>query len=595
MVIFSKLFGLPGGARDRGRRAEPGLDAAGSAGFAYPPVDPGLPNVSVDEILADNADLIGRIKLAYGLETAEFTTDLLPLIRRYACYVHLLPATADNYFSAPGGLFRLGIEISHFALQGTDSQIFSGGATILKRRDLEPRWRKATFIAGLCHELYRTLSHVVVTDSAGHEWPPYISRLADWLKAVSAQRYYLKWVPNASDMRSLGVFALPHIVDAPTLQDLANGNSIVVPQMLGCLSGMPSRREHSVLDQLVRRAAAMVIDRDLRASADRYGKPILGSHLERYLLDAMRRLVASNPAWQPNADKSRVWVDCDGVYLIWPSSAADLTKLLEADQLPGIPKAPETILEILIASGVVQPRDESHATYVIYPGTAAKPFDAVRLSFPDILFGNLEPPPVALARALTSPPRDAGVIVAESRPIQAQPSRSAAATDAPATHAQLGLGFPEPAAPVAARTAAMPSAKPSPAAGEDVPSAPAPGSEAASACPAPAEPAPGPAARFALRGGSTLAPPVQSALDSIVGSLNEGTAAKARCLPAGLFIPLCSFEAQKIDTALAVRALFQAGMLVSSRGGASKTTTEEFCGTPQLGVVVAKKYIAGMD
>src|SRR5207249_10848659 len=115
-----------------------------------------------------------------------------------------------------------------------------------------------------------------------------------WLQEQRVSRFFLRWIPHAQETRSLGVFALPQIVSAATLHYLAQGNCIVVPHMLACISGMPVYREHNILEQLVRRAAALVIDRDLQSSAERYGKPRLGSHLERYLVAGLRGLFLSN-------------------------------------------------------------------------------------------------------------------------------------------------------------------------------------------------------------------------------------------------------------------------------------------------------------
>ena len=116
----------------------------------YATSDPGFAASPVDDLLAGEAKLIARIKLCYGTDRESFERDVRPLVHRYAAYVHLLPATADNYFSTPGGLFRLGLETGFFSLQGTDAHIFSGRMSISVRRQLEPRWRHATFIAGLC-------------------------------------------------------------------------------------------------------------------------------------------------------------------------------------------------------------------------------------------------------------------------------------------------------------------------------------------------------------------------------------------------------------------------------------------------------------
>ncbi|MES2091797.1 MAG: TraI domain-containing protein, partial [Pseudomonadota bacterium] len=138
---------------------------AGQLGVSspYASSDPGFPALPVDELLLQQAALLARIKLCHGSDREDFEATVVSLIRRYADLVHLLPATADNYFSKPGGLLHLGMEVGFFALQGTDAHIFSGRSTISARRHLEPRWRLATFIAGLCSEAHRVLTHVIVT------------------------------------------------------------------------------------------------------------------------------------------------------------------------------------------------------------------------------------------------------------------------------------------------------------------------------------------------------------------------------------------------------------------------------------------------
>ncbi|MCC5686427.1 TraI domain-containing protein, partial [Klebsiella pneumoniae] len=138
--------------------------------------------------------------------------------------------------------------------------------------------------------------------------------LAPWLEQRAADRYFVRWRTNARESRGVGLFALAHVVPAEVLQMLGDGNSLVVPQLLASIAGVPQYREHNVLDELVRRSMALVIDRNLLASADRYGKPQYGSHLERYLVDALRRLAAGHSGWTPNRDKSRVWLGPEGLF-----------------------------------------------------------------------------------------------------------------------------------------------------------------------------------------------------------------------------------------------------------------------------------------
>lgn len=564
MSLFSWI--LSGSTKPSpGARSEPGIAGQPTA-QAYPSVDPGLPNLPVDAILEQNQDLIARIKLAYGADRESFGKELLPLIRRYAEYVHLLPATADNYYCTPGGLFRLGIHVAFYSLQSTDSQIFSGQATILKRKHLEPRWRKATFVAGLCHEVHRTLSHLVVTDREGNEWPAYIHPLAKWLDQGRVNRYYLKWVPLASEMRSLGVFAVPLIVDPTTLQYLAEGNSVIVPQMMGSISGMSSHRESSVLDQLVRRSAALVIDRDLKTSAERYGRPILGSHLERYLLDAMRRLVASEEAWKPNGPKSRVWYGPDGLFVVWPNAAGDVARLLEADQLPGIPKAPETILEILIAARVILPNNEETATHDIYPD-GKKALPAVKLSSADVLFAGLSEMPEVLGRPLLVPVS----IPPEPKPTSRQ-GDLLEALQTPAAAAQLS------GAASSATVGAPVSEAPPPPASVPVP---------------PDQPAP--VISLRLKAPARLNPPVGQALASIVETMNQKTVPiLARTVADGVFIPMPSMTAMSIDITTAVQALAAAEMIVVDGQTGSKTALHEFNESDVRGVVIRSEFIDGL-
>lgn len=523
----------------------------------YPASDPGFAAVSVDDLLAGEADLMARIKLCYGTERESFERDVLRLVRRYAACVHLLPATADNYFSKPGGLLRLGLETAFFSLQGTDAHIFSGHMSISARRQLEPRWRHATFIAGLCCELHRLMSHVIVTDSTGEAWPAFLLPLADWLTSRGAERYFLRWRPQAVETRGLGLFALPQVVPPTVMADLSEGNTVIVPHLLACIGGIPVYREHNILDELVRRSLALVIDRNLAASADRYGSPQFGSHLERYLVDALRRLTSGNSAWMPNREKSRLWFGQDGLFLVWPGSAEDVYELLEKDQLAGIPKAAETMLELLLAAGVFEAAP-TRSTWSILPPGAKTPLEAVKLASPAILLVGIDPPPVALPQALECEPGQAPVSAAPQPPV------------------------PEP--PPATSSTQLPLIPPEVLAGSGTPSAPA---ESAS---------PEPAATIALQAPMRLNPAVRDVLADAVRTLNDGLGPPKVCTVAqGVFVPLEEFVRRGIQPSLALRALAETNLLVKPKGNGPPTLSHEFNGTPTLGIVLNPRSVDGLD
>jgi conjugal transfer pilus assembly protein TraI len=535
-----------------------------SASSPYSASDPGFAAMLVEDLLAQNADLIARIKLCYGVDRETFERDVVTLIYRYATYVHLLPATADNYFSSPGGLLQLGLETGFFSLQGTDAHIFSGRSTISVRRQLEPRWRHATFIAGLCCELHRVLSHLIVTDADGEQWPSYLHPLAKWLADRGAQRYFLRWRPQAMETRGLGVFALPHVVPPEVLQHLSEDNAIIVPHLMASIGGVPLYRDRNVLDELVRRSLALVIDRNLVANADRYGSPQFGSHLERYLVDALRRLASGNSAWIPNREKSRVWFGADGLFLVWPSAAEDVHKLLEADQLPGIPKAPETILELLLGAGVFIAQDAAQATWTIQPPGAKALLDCVKVATPAILFAGIDPAPPALEQKLARRPGETE---------HASPPAVPLATVKPGTQLSLIPTVPaSPPAPVA-QTAAD----------HDALSNPEPSKAA-------------PTRSFALDAPMRLNPVVRDALTAVVHTLNPDAGPTQCCTVArGIFVPLGELERRGVEPSLALRALAEVRMLARVDAKGPPTLTRDFNGTPTVGLVIDPRFVRGVD
>ena len=136
-----------------------------------PPASTTFTALPPPELLAPHHDWIERIRLCYGVEHVRFNHEVLRLIERFAAYVHLLPATPDESFSAPGGLLQLGLQTAFYSLQGSDAQIFSGRASVSARHHLEPRWRLAALIAGLCAETHRPLGQMHVSTPHGERWP----------------------------------------------------------------------------------------------------------------------------------------------------------------------------------------------------------------------------------------------------------------------------------------------------------------------------------------------------------------------------------------------------------------------------------------
>ncbi|MDE2095295.1 MAG: TraI domain-containing protein, partial [Burkholderiales bacterium] len=302
--------------------------------------------------------------------------------------------------------------------------------------------------------------------------------------------------------------------------------------------------------------------RNLAANADRYGSPQFGSHLERYLVDALRRLASGHSAWIPNREKSRVWFGPDGLFLLWPGAAEDVHKLLESDQLAGIPKAPETMLELLIAAGVLTAQDATQATWTIQPPGAKTTVEAVRLASPGILFSGIDPMPEALEKALV---RRHGAV--NEVPPAAAPTVKVGT--------QLSLIPAAPAAPATPAAQATPTAL-------------------SESLPVPTPPAP--PVSFSLRAPLRLNPVVRDALTAVVHTLNHA-AGPAQCctVAAGVFIPLAELERRGIPPSLTLRALADVHMLAAVDAKGPPTLTRDFNGMPTVGLVLDPRFVDGLD
>ena len=604
-------------------------DPRGSAGAEWGPMrkqhpvqsDADLPREhegaamrSAEAIMQSQLAFIQRIKLSYGSDHETFQRELLPPIRNFVDYVLDLPATPNQHFCASGGMVDLGLRTAFFALQATDDQIFEGRATITARRHLEPRWRRATFIAGLCAELHRTLSHIRVSDEHGEQWQPFLMPLAQWTARRKVKRLVVRWESGPQETRSVGLFALPMIIAPETMAYLAEGNSVVVPHMLAAISGSVTRQQHNLLDDLVRRAAAFVIDKDLQESARRQGSMKPALHLGRYFLDTMKELVDAHPAWVPNGERSRVWLGPDGLFLIWPNAVADILKVLEEALLPGLPQSDNEVLDILLANGMVEPQDEVQLTWLIKPPNVASALEAVKLDSPGLLFEGMVPQPLPLAMPLIVPGkpsrRPSPAVSGTASPARTHPSPKpshapGAKTSASIHHLRLAAdntaATPAPVVPITSgsRTAGV----------EELFSGIAPGRE--SGADGMNDMPPGQVEMDTLQNDQTgmqdresyilsfsapmrLHPTLVKPLTDIVHTLNL-PASRMACVTTseGIFVPLSELAQRQIDIKTSIRIMTELGMLVRQRGKGT-TTDQPFRGKTVSGVVLKPAFVNGL-
>lgn len=327
----------------------------------YPPFMKGLPARPVEPLLELQSDLLMRVRKAVGAPRELYNEVYYSLIRRYAAYVHLLPASEGHHHRGSGGLLRHGLEVALWATQLADQVMWAMGEPPARRRELEPRWCCAVFVAALCHDVGKPMSDLKVTDQTGeHEWDPCEEDLADWCQRVGTRRYFIQWREGRHQRHeSLTPMVLPRLIPGTTRQYLREAGPEMYQQMVAAISSRDfaaSDQEHNRIYTIVRKADQQSTKKDLGDPA-RAGVPgALGVPLSRYLMDAMRRLVRSHK-WSWNKPGARVWIINGEVFVVWPAGAEDIVKLLAKDNAPGIPRDPDTLADVLLERGLAKPFD----------------------------------------------------------------------------------------------------------------------------------------------------------------------------------------------------------------------------------------------
>lgn len=314
----------------------------------YPPFAKGLPVAPMDKLMLTQASLIEKIRAALGMKKSDFDVLVYPVLERYGAFVHLLPASEAHHHRGAGGLFRHGLEVAFWATQASDAVIFSMEGSPLERRNNEPRWRLASCFAGLLHDVGKPLSDVSVSDRDGRvTWNPYGETLFDWASRHKVQRYFLRWRDSRHKRHEkFSLLTVDRLLPQATREYLSDAGPAVIESMLEAISGVGANQP---ITKLMLMADRESVSRDMKENRLNVDEFSYGVPVERYLFDAMRRLVKSG-RWQVNVVGGKIWLLEQGVFVIW-RPVQDIIDLLAKDKTPGIPRDSDTLADILIERG----------------------------------------------------------------------------------------------------------------------------------------------------------------------------------------------------------------------------------------------------
>lgn len=369
----------------------------------YPPFRQGLPLVASAQVAATQAELIRKLRYAVGCTPEQYEEWVCPVVDRYVAYVHLLPASEAHHHRGAGGLLHHGLEVGFLAGQASAGKVFAMDREPRERVIHEPLWRLAATLAGLCHDIGKPLSDLSVTDRDGTvTWSPMQETIPQWAARHQVDSYFLHWRDRQHNRHaSAGMMVLERILGPETIERLYGADPAIMNALVDAVAG---QQENATLTVLVRNADAASVARDLKDNRIDPEAHSLGVPIERYLIDAMARLVRDG-TWRINTPGARLWMLAGGLHVVWPQGGDEIVALLAADRVPGIPRHPDTLADILIERGTAVPPGEGDgvrrywrlAPAILAQGAKPVTLTLLRLSSPGLVLSGAVPETVALS------------------------------------------------------------------------------------------------------------------------------------------------------------------------------------------------------
>ena len=348
----------------------------------YPPFMKGLPATHPDKLIETQRELIDQIREA-GLASPDiFEQFYVESLRRFASYAHLLPASQTHHHRGAGGLLRHAAEVALWSLQSGDRVLLPGEQAPRRRRELEPRWHLAVFLAALCHDVGKPVTDLVVTSRDGAKvWNPFAEDLYSWASRHGVDRYFLHWRENRGKKHMVvSPLLTERIISQKSLAWISEGDNELVLWMMEAINGHPSAE--NLIHDLVIRSDQVSVERDLRSLGVAFTGYEIGLPVERFLVDIMRRLVREG-TWRINEPGSRLWHIDGHLYLIWPVAGEEIAAIINQEKIPGLPRTPSSILDMLIDRKLANIREdqvEGNRYWVIAPSVLAEKIPNIRLT-----------------------------------------------------------------------------------------------------------------------------------------------------------------------------------------------------------------------
>lgn len=373
----------------------------------YPPVAKAIPAEPLDGILYRNRQRILDINEALGLSDEDFDTLLMPIIRNFASFVHLLPSSEAHHHRGAGGALRHSLEVAFWSARAAEDIIFCRNSNPVERRKIEPLWRVATCVAGLLHDAGKPIADVTVADENGELWHPLQQPLYEFLRSKRRTGYYISWrggrykrheafTQRAFDKIVPSSFVSHLMAHDPNIMFAVNDAFYTLDD-----SNHIAKIVNWADQESVRRDAMEDVERRTGGDFD-YGLPI-----HRHVFNSMRRLL-QNGKWTINQPGAKVWHGDEGTFVVFKHGLTEIISDIKKEVGVTIRNDADGLVDEFIQRGLVRPRyvpggepqsDEELGEYYLYWVITPKILEnagggepikltAIKIDSPDRLFRN---------------------------------------------------------------------------------------------------------------------------------------------------------------------------------------------------------------
>lgn len=273
--------------------------------------------VSPEEIMLWQKDLIDKIKSFLGLSNVMTDKYLMPVIRNYIDYVHLLPASENHHHAGVGGLVIHGLETCLYAVRYSESSLPYTGLEPSFKKKYEIKWRLAVAIAALLHDVAKAATDVIVTNEKGLDWLPFSESLSGWLQKNKVHCYYITYRQKRfKKHEDYAITIARKLIPDETMRFIEAGNAAgIVYKLFAALNVSTSDNEDpSLYDirDLVIKADQFSAEKDM-SSVDKTDTISRGLPLDGYFLSVIRKLT-EDKIWSFNNSDSQMFFS-DTLYL----------------------------------------------------------------------------------------------------------------------------------------------------------------------------------------------------------------------------------------------------------------------------------------